>query len=143
MGKKKRGKVKYPGLKKAYKSRTKHEYLDQDYINDLTPELKEYLSKFNDEFYGANLDFKNLENNLHNTPELKKDCTDRNNANNRCVYSVAKARNKIIDNTHSFTEINEAVNIHINNLEEKITDNNIEDILIEYIDSKKSEEKSD
>lgn len=93
-----RNKVKHPGLKKQYNSKLKQEYLDQDYISQLSEEEKQFLSDFNEEYYGANLDFKNLENNrFHKTKEEKKACTDRNNARNRCIYGIAKATNRVLD----------------------------------------------
>lgn len=93
-----RSKVKHPGLKKRYNSKLKQEYLDQDYISKLSEDEKQFLSDFNEEYYGANLDFKNLENNrFHKTKEEKKTCTDRNNARNRCIYGIAKATNRVLD----------------------------------------------
>ena len=53
------------------------------------------------EWTNADLDFKNLKNNLHNTKELKKSCTDRNNARNRDIFSRAKAS----DNLKPFDEL--------------------------------------
>ena len=133
--KKRRSEIKHPGLKKHYNSRIRQEYIDQDYIQDLNDEEKNFLSKFNEEYYGANLDFEKLENNLHNTEELKKLCTDRNNAQNRCIYGIAKAGNKISDiNMHTIED--EAINIDLKLNDEIHSDPNLEDILIEYIDSK-------
>lgn len=93
-----RSKVKNPGLKKGYNSKIKQEYLDFDYVRELSEEEKAWLSAFSEEYYGANLDFKNLENNrFHKTQAEKKACTDRNNARNRCVYGIAKATNRVLD----------------------------------------------
>lgn len=44
-----------------------------------------------DEYTNDVLDRKNLENNLHNTKELKQACDARNNARNRDLYSKLKA----------------------------------------------------
>ena len=96
MSKTNRKNVKHPGLKKQYNSKVKQEYLDFDYINSLTEDEKQWLSDFSDEYYGAKLDYENLENNrFHKTPEDKKACTDRNNARNRCQYGLARAGGKI------------------------------------------------
>ncbi len=45
-----------------------------------------WLVKFNNEFHKDAFK-KNVEP-LHNTPELKKDCGDRNNARNRDISSI-------------------------------------------------------
>lgn len=134
--KKDRGSVKNPGLKKQYNSRVRQEYMDQDYIRDLTEEEKTFLNQFNEEYYGAKLDFQNLENNLHNNEELKKDCTDRNNARNRCAYGIAKAGNRIND-MNMFTVEKESVNVDLGPDDEIHSDPNIEDALIDYLDSKR------
>lgn len=105
--KKRRSDVKYPGLNPSYNSKIKQEYLDYDYVSKLSDKDKEFLNKFTEEFYGAALDVHNLENNLHNTPKLKKDCQDRNNARNRCIYSIQRATNRLISAT--YTEINSSV----------------------------------
>lgn len=99
--KKRRSDVKYPGLNPNYNSKIKQEYLDYDYVDQLPDEMKAFLNKFTEEYYGAALDVNNLENNLHNTQELKKDCQDRNNARNRCIYSIQRATNRLITATYS------------------------------------------
>lgn len=112
--------------------------MDQDYVKDLSDTEKDFLSKFNEEYYGARLNFDDLSQNLHNTEELKKDCTDRNNAQNRCVYGIAKAGNKIND-MNMFTVEKESVNIDLGPDDEIHSDPNLEDALIDYIDSKLKE----
>lgn len=89
--KKRRNEIKYPYFVKHYNARNKQEYLDVDYVDKLSLEEKKFLNKFLGEFYAADLDFKDLKKNIHNTKDLKKDCTDRNNARNRCAYSMSKA----------------------------------------------------
>lgn len=131
-----RSKTKHPNLKKQYTSRVRQEYIDQDYIDKLSEEQKDYLNKFNGEYYGAAMDFVNLENNLHNTKELKEDCTDRNNHQNNDVYGVAKAQNRIND-IKMMTIQKESVNIDFGQNDDKGSDPNIENYLIDYIDSKK------
>jgi hypothetical protein len=63
-----------------------------EYADKLNQEEKLFLAKFMDEYNNAKLDYDNLENNLHNTKELKKACTDRNNARNRCIYTIEEAQ---------------------------------------------------
>lgn len=64
----------------------------QQYVHKLSPEEKLWMAKFMNEYNNARLDYADLSNNLHNTPELKKACTDRNNARNRCAYTLEKAK---------------------------------------------------
>ena len=49
------------------------------------------------EWNNATLDVEDLDNNLHNTKELKKSCQDRNNARNRCMFSRAKASGNLTE----------------------------------------------
>lgn len=91
----KRYKAKYPGLTKRFNSRTKHEYIDFDYVDKLTEDEKEWLNNFNEEYLGGN--FQHSGKQLHKTKAAKRDCYNRNNARNRCAYSIAKARGKVTD----------------------------------------------
>jgi hypothetical protein len=63
-----------------------------EYLHKLNDEEKLWMAKFMDEYNNAKLDFKNLKNNLHNNKDLKKACTDRINARNRCIYSIENAK---------------------------------------------------
>lgn len=138
MGSKKktpRSQVKHPGFIKRYNPKVNQEYMDIDYLDKLNEQEKEWLHKFEEEFNGASLDFKNLENNLHNTQELKKDCTDRKNARNRCTYGIAKANGLVRDDPR-------IENNRIHN-DSRIENNCIyddpsitEDAMISYIDKK-------
>lgn len=62
-----------------------------EYFDKLNEEEKLFMAKFMDEYNNAKLDYDNLEKNLHNTKKLKKACTDRNNARNRCIYTRESA----------------------------------------------------
>lgn len=123
-----RSKVKNAALDPRYSPKIRRELLDMDYIDQLSEEDKAWLNKFTEEYVEANLDFKNLENNLHNTPELKKDCTDRNNARNRCIYGIAKASNRVMDDPRSENDTS------LNNPELS------EEALIAFIDKKYKED---
>lgn len=92
---KKRDTVRYPGLVKSVNSKVRQEYIDQDYINKLSDKEKKFLSDFNEEYYGGN--FQHSGKKLHKKKE-RKDCYNRNNARNRCLYGIAKAGGKVIDN---------------------------------------------
>lgn len=69
--------------------KVRREFLDQDYLKTLNDKELAWLSKFMGEYYGANLDFKNLRKNIHRTKKLKKECTDRNNRQNNDLFGVA------------------------------------------------------
>lgn len=71
--------------------------IDQDYLHKLSKEELDWLNKFNKEYVSDSLDRDNLENNLHNTPKLKKDCGSRNNSRNRDVLTREKAAKTIIE----------------------------------------------
>ena len=73
--KKRRSEVKFPYFVKHYNAKNKQEYLDVDYVDKLSIEEKKFLNKFLGEFYAADLDFKDLKKNIHNTKDLKKDNT--------------------------------------------------------------------
>jgi hypothetical protein len=91
MKKNKRSKTKYPALKPELNLKTRYELIDYDYLNKLSEEEKEWLNKFTEENINASLNTQNIEENFHNTDELKKDCYRRNNARNRDVLTRAKA----------------------------------------------------
>jgi hypothetical protein len=91
MAKSKRAKEKYPALKPELNLKTRYELIDYDYIGRLTEEEKQWLNKFTEEYVNASLDSENVENNFHNTQELKRDCYRRNNARNRDILTRAKA----------------------------------------------------
>lgn len=92
-GRKKRESTKYPNLKVNVNLKTRYEEVEDvaSYINKLSDSDKAWMDKFMGEYNNASLDVQNLDNNLHNTQELKKACQDKNNARNRCIYSRAKA----------------------------------------------------
>jgi len=91
MEKSRRSKTKFPALKPELNLKTRYELIDYDYINKLSQSEKEWLNKFTEEYVNASLNTENLEQNLHNTDQLKKDCYRRNNARNRDILTRAKA----------------------------------------------------
>lgn len=97
-GKKKtnrRLKIENPDLNPKYNLKTRTDLLDQDYVHKLSDADAKWLNNFNKEYVNAALDTENLENNLHNTKALKKDCQDRNNARNRCIVTRQKATGRL------------------------------------------------
>jgi len=92
----KRESSKLPGLEKRLFSKVKQEYFDIDYADQLTDKEKMWLSQFQDEFLGANLqESKNKKygrkTNLHKSKKHRKSVFDANNARNRDVYSKSRA----------------------------------------------------
>jgi hypothetical protein len=97
--------AKYPNLNPKYNLKSRREEIEdvESYLKQLNEEEKAWMNKFMGEYVGASLDFKNLENNLHNTKELKKSCTDRNNARNRDIQSRA-ANVGLLDSIEEVTD---------------------------------------
>lgn len=106
--KKPRNKVKYPNLDPSYNLKSRRDYIETDYIHGvesvtgqgegiraMTEEEKKWLNKFNGEYVNASVSQSKKESQLHNTEELVKDCYNRNNARNRCVFNKAKMLNKL------------------------------------------------
>lgn len=128
-----RSKTKCPGLYPKFHPKNRWEYLDQDYLDKLSPEEKEFLSKFNDEFYGASLEKasepKKWRKDLHKTKRLRKDCRDRNNARNRDVLSLQKVKGNLdpLDNT---------------SIQKPTVLDNHEDVIVELIDLKQKVENT-
>ena len=92
MKKTRRSQQKYPALNKGYNLKSRAEASEIDYLDQLSDSDKEFLNKFTEEFVNDSLDRKNLDNNLHNTRALIKDCDDRNNARKRDVITRLKAQ---------------------------------------------------
>lgn len=122
----KRSRSKYPALKPELNLKTRHDLIaDYDYLKKLSSEEKEWLNKFTKEYVNAEINTKQPRKNLHRNKSLKKDCYDRNNARNRCIYTRSKAS----WNLKFFEEVSENHKSLINNC--------IEEELIFKIDSEK------
>lgn len=92
--KRKRDRAPYPGLDKGVNLKIRHEEMDQDYIHKLSPEEKDWLSRFNEEYIGANFNHKGAI--LHKTKALKKDCEYRNNHRNAETLAVLKVKGGLV-----------------------------------------------
>jgi len=117
----KRSKVKYSALDPTVNLKTRYELIaDYDYLDKLSDNEKAWLNKFTKEYVNADLDTKRKSKNLHRTDRLRKDCYDRNNARNRCVWTKCKASGKFVS---------------IDEVPSKVVENeNYEETLIEKID---------
>lgn len=119
--KNKRAKVKYSALDPTVNLKTRYELIsDYDYLDKLNDQEKAWLNKFTKEYVNADLNTKRKSKNLHRTERLKKDCYDRNNARNRCVWTKCKASGKFA----SIDEVSPKV----------IENESYEDCLIEKLD---------
>lgn len=117
----KRSKVKYSALDPTVNLKTRYELIsDYDYLDKLSDKEKAWLNKFTKEYVNADLDTRKKSNNFHRTDRLRKDCYDRNNARNRCVWTKCKASGKFVS---------------IDEVPSKVVENeNYEECLIEKID---------
>jgi hypothetical protein len=88
-----RSKTPFPGLVREVNVRTKWDYLDQDYVKKLSDAEKQFLSNFNDEFYGGS--FNHPGKQLHRSKKKKRECYDRNNARNRDLFAISRATNQL------------------------------------------------
>jgi hypothetical protein len=88
-----RKRSKYPGLDKSVNSKLRHEIIDHDYIEQLSDEEKEWLSNFNEEYISGNF---SKGDKFHPTKEEKRECYTRNNARNRCIFSISNATKTLI-----------------------------------------------
>ncbi len=94
-----RKKNKYPALKKNLNTKIRQDLIDYDYLTKLSPEEKEWLNKFTEEYVSASFK-KNKKTgryvgNLHKNKQQRKDCYDRNNARNRDMFAISKTMNKL------------------------------------------------
>ena len=64
---------------------------------------------------------------FHTTKRLSKDCYDRNNSRNRCMYTRAKAQGKVIDHEPIRTQYEEVSDVE-NNMIDRIDDKEFGDI---------------
>lgn len=83
----------YPALNPGVNLKTRKELVDYDYLHKLEEKDLEWLNKFTSEYVHDILDREDLSKNFHNTPELKKECDDMNNARNRDILTRKHAMN--------------------------------------------------
>lgn len=136
-----RNSVKYPALEKSKNLKNRQELMDQDYINKLSPKDKDWLNRFNAEYINA--DFTHDGPRVHPikykpqvvkaTGEIrqvdvyKQKCEKMNNDRNVDTFTATKSNNMLKGEKEMKPSIEG----------NRTTDNNeIENALIEYIDSK-------
>lgn len=90
----KRKNTKYPGLTPSVHPRNRQEYIDYDYVHQLSAKEKEWLSNFTEEYLGGN--FQHAGTKMHKSKKERKTCYDRTNARNRDMYSKAVATKRLM-----------------------------------------------
>lgn len=98
----KRSKTKHPALKKNKNTKVRQELIDYDYLDKLSPEEKDWLNKFTEEYVCGSFIKNNngtysKKKNLHKTKEQRNDSWTRNNKRNNDTYSVCKVMNMMKD----------------------------------------------
>lgn len=79
-------KAKLWGLEVRTFNKAAQQYMDVDYVNKLDDDEKEWLSQFNNEYYGNTLKLEDWRQNLH-YKDQKKSIFDATNARNRDIYN--------------------------------------------------------
>lgn len=137
------------GLEPRTFGRSVRNYIDQDYSKQLSREEKEWLSQFNEEFYGNSvksdgLHLKKLKNydkrkrryKLAKKREMKR-IYDTTNARNRDIHTAFyKIYDKPADNFHGDNYPTQMPKNHLSlfDLNRELSYNNIESTHVEYID---------
>lgn len=122
---KKRDRLKYPGLKSNTFSRIKQQYHDIDYAEQLSGADARFMSDFMEEWLGARLNHPGKK--FHKSKKDRKRCFDMNNQKQRDIYNYLKIHGTIrdINDRAVLTEI------------DKKTPLSYEDVLIDAIDKKR------
>lgn len=131
-----RDKIRNVGLDGRKFSKIKQEYHDLDYIDQLSPEEKNWMSRFMEEYLGARVKHsgKKVHKDLR-TKAGRKRLYDANNARNRDMYSLARATGLLNDADPG--EAIEAIQFEHYNAHQ------IEDKLIDQIDESRIESTTD
>lgn len=125
----KRSKEKHPYLEKRLNSRVRQEYIDYDYVDNLSEEEKEFLNKFTGEYYGGSFNKDGTDLTADNT-EGYRESYNRNNARNRCLYG--RIRNRV--GVTKMLNYEDIINMVEEHLSKGHSDSYIEDAIIEYLD---------
>jgi hypothetical protein len=104
------------GLKKSTHRKHVKDFVDQDYIDQLSEDEKTWLSLFNNEYYKSF--FPKGQIHLHNSLELKRAVYAAKNSRNRDLYGIKNCVG-MIDSENDVTEVGK---------------DNTEDTLIELLD---------
>jgi len=93
-GSSRRSRSKHPALNPKFAPKVRKDYLDFDYLDQLSEEEKDWLNKFVDEELHAS--FKNDKRDLNRTKKDRRRVYSNNNSRNRDLYGISKA-NRLLD----------------------------------------------
>ncbi len=133
--KNKRNQHKYPTLVREVNSRVRQEYMDYDYVNQLSDGEKQWLDDFNKEYYCANVGRQadeGKDNRFIKGRDQVKERTDANNKRNNDLYG--NIRNKV--GATKLLNYDDAIGI-IDDMSSNRDPDQMEDALIEFLDSTK------
>ncbi len=125
----KRSKAKNPALVPGLNSRVRQEYLDYDYLDQLSPDELAWLNKFTEE--SNNASFKNDGTDLITDPVTRKAIYDNNNARNRCLYGQIKSK---VANT-KLLNYEDVINMVEEELGKDTNPMNMENAYVDFIDN--------
>ncbi len=131
-----RDSVKLPNLQAKYSPRIRGEYIDYDYLDQLSEKDKDWLDQFTGEFHGAS--FKKDGTDIQSYEKYGKDCNDRNNSANRDTYGILK--NKANKHNNKRLVNYDAVGAEIENqASREINPMSLENAYTEYLEFKEIE----
>lgn len=116
------------GLETKSFPKNKQWMVDQDYFEKLSPEEKEFIGRFNQEYYRNR--FESSEKDLHKN---KKECYTNENVRNRDLYSIKNTGGMVDD--FGFLDENDQ---WVSELDFIADGQNPEDAMIELIDAKRN-----
>lgn len=131
-----RSKQKYPSLTRKYNSRVRQEYLDYDYIDQLSDEEKQFLEDFNKEYYEARVGKQKdagKKNRFTKGKKAVKEAQSNNNKRNSDLYG--KIKNKVAST--KLLNYDDVLNLVEDNMNKDVNSDYIEDAIIEYLDHNK------
>lgn len=88
---------KVPGVCKYTLRRNVRDYVDYDYLENLSFKDLQFLHKFTEEYYCGKVK-KGDKTAFHKSNRKRKECYNRNNQINRDAFSIAKCLGKLLYN---------------------------------------------
>lgn len=131
---KKRKKVKYPSLTPRLNSRVRQEYMDYDYVDQLSDDEKQFLEDFNKEYYQASVGRQKDEgkdNRFTKGKEAVKQAQHDNNKRNSDLYG--QIRNKV--SRTKLLNYDDVLNMVEDELSREVNPEYLEDAMIDYLDN--------
>lgn len=142
MPKKKEKKANLKVLRKNSTLLIRQEYMDYDYVEKLSPEDKQWLADFTDEYYNASVgkqSDKGKNNRFMKSKQSVKECQTNNNKRNNDVYGKLKAKNSLVSISNTGTIIDDPNYVGSFDVNKDLA----EDCLIEILDRKQLSKSDD